>query len=268
MLHEYKKEGKKMKRVFASFLLVMFPLLLFGCLADKESGLSTMKSYTNSKIAIAPFECEKEAEDLERLTIDVGTMLSLLLKENEWIFDKSEDLQPIGCQLSEHQLSPGEIYDSPALAAKIGKALGVDVIIVGCVSNPRIKCEDDCTQYYDKSLKGGFEGSLSTRYTLLKQSATIDVDLKAVDVQNQTVVWTRDNLKGYIKYIKSFQAQTPRGLKHPNEDKIVKADLLRHLTLRITHALYPDHFEDRAVPEIIEKPEQNLIGAGGKPIMF
>jgi hypothetical protein len=253
----------KMKR----FFFAMLPLLVFGCLSDIEIGLP-MKRYTNTKIAIAPFEFEEEAKDIKRLTTDVGIMLSLVVKENEWLFDESEKSRPVTDQMVKYKLSAKEIYETPALAAKIGTALGVKVIIVGCVSNPRIKHQYDDTQYYDMSLKGSIEGSVTTRYTIFKQWATIDVGLKAIDVQRETLVWTKDNLKGYIKYIKSFQAQTPESFKQPIDDKIVTADLLRHLTMRITHALYPDDFRDAEVPEILEKPEQDLVGAGGRPIIF
>jgi len=277
------KGVRNMKKVFASFLLAMLFSLVFvhpisarsklfllvGKKNKSSSFVSTkikspLEDYTKAKIAIAPFDFEKKAADMGRLTIDVGTMLSLRLKENEWIFDKSKALQPVADQLAKHKLSPKEIYEAPALAAKIGEALGVDVIIVGRISNMRIKHKMDDTKYYDMSQQAGISGT--TKYTLLKQWATIDVHLKIVEVKNEKVVWTKDKLKGYIKYIQSFQAQTPRSLIKVKEDNIVKADMVRHLTMRVAHALYPDKFEDKEVPEIVEKPKQNLVYTGGKPI--
>jgi len=142
------------------------------------------------------------------------------------------------------------------------------VIVVGRVSNPRIDHEFDDTQYFDMSLKGGLEGSLSTRFTLLKQWGTIDVNLKAVDVKSGTVVWKKDKLKGYVKYVKSFRAQIPKDLKKAKDDKIIKADIRRHIAMRIIHTLYPDKFKDKEVPEILEKPKEKLIRAGGKPVIF
>ena len=251
-----------MNRVFVGLFMAMLPLLILGCIPGGGGEKSPMNNYTNVKISIAPFEFEKEAAEMERLTSDVGTRLSLGVKENEWIFDKSGDLQPVADQLAKHKLSPKEIYEEPALAAKIGKALGVDLIVVGRVSNPRITHEFDDTKYYDMSQQAGISGT--TIFTLLKQQATIDVDLKVVDVKSEAAVWQKDMLKGYIKYIRSFQAQVPDAIKKPKEEKIVKANMRQHLSLRIIHTLYPDKFPEVKVPEILEKPSENLLSSGGK----
>ena len=253
-----------MNKFFVGLLLAMLPLSMFGCILGGAAP-PPMKNYT--KVAVAPFEFEKESANMARLTSDIGTMLSLGLKESEWVFDKSEDLQPVADQLTKLSLSPKKIYEEPALAAKIGKALGVDVVIVGRVSNPRIDHKVDDAKYYDMSQQAGISGT--TTYTLLKQWATIDVSLKVVDVKSEATVWKKDMLKGYIKYIKAFQAQTPRDIKRPNDEKVVKASMRQHISKRIVHALYPEKFKDKEVPEILEKPDHlNLMKAGGKPIIF
>lgn len=254
-----------MNKVFVGLLLAMLPVLMLGCILSGGGGASPVKDYT--KVAIAPFEFEKEAEEIARLTSDVGTRLSLGLKESEFVYDKSEDLQPVADQLAKNNLSPKEIYEEPALAAKIGKALGVDVIVVGRMNNPRIDHKNDGAKYYDMSKGGAYRGVPMT-YTLLKQWATIDVSLKAVDVKREAVVWKKDMLKGYIKYIKAFQAQTPKEIIRPNDEKVVMANMRQHIAIRIVHALYPDKFKDKEVPEILEKPDLNLVKSGGKPVIF
>jgi len=103
---------------------------------------------------------------------------------------------------------------------------------------------------------------------LLRQQATIDVSLRVVDVKSEAVIWKKDKLKGFLKYVRSFQAETPRPLKKPIDEKIVRANMRQHLAMRLVHALYPDEFADKDVPEILEKPKQKLKYAGGDLIIF
>ncbi len=253
-----------MNKFFVGLLLAMLPLLVFGCITPKAG--SPMNNYASGKIAIAPFDFEEGAEEIAKLTSDVGTRLKLKLKENEWIFDKSEALQPVADQLAKLGLSPKKIYVDPKVAVEVGKALGVDVIIVGHVSSPRMEHELDDAKYYDMSQPVGL--ARANIYTLLKQRANIDVSLKVVDVKSEAVVWQKDKLKGSIKYVKCFQAQSPRPLKKPKDEKVVKANMREHITLRVIHALYPDKFEDKRVPEILEVPPRKLKNVAGELVIF
>ena len=171
--------------------------------------------------------------------------------------------------MSKSQISPKQMYVDAKVAAEIGKALGVDLIIVGYVSNPRMKEEFDSTPYYDMSQQAGISGT--TKYTLLKQEATIGVSMKAVDVKTSSVVWNVDNLKGYIKYIKAFQSGTPRGAMKAVPEDVVRADIRKHLMARVTHVIAPDIFAERKIPEYLRKPSDQgleLVRSGGKPLTF
>ncbi len=255
-----------MKKIWFSLLVVVLCVAgLWGC--GKSVPPLNLSSYT--KIAIAPLATEKKATEFSTaLPYDIGTQLNLKFKKDnriEWIYDSSEENQPVKDKLNELQLSEKQIYVDTALAAKVGSAVGADLIIVGHVSNPRFEEEFDDRNYYDMSHQAGISGT--TKFTLLLQSATITVKLKAVDVNTGNVAWSAENLKGYIRYIKHFQSQIPDAAKKAVEEEIVRADLRRHLTKRTLYVIYPDGFEETKVPEILRQPSDygiNLKTSGGK----
>ena len=125
----------------SSFLIMLSAIVLFGCLGGSSIPPLTLSGYT--RIAIAPFSTEKESAPMsDMLPYDIGIQLDLKFKKEgkiEWIYYQSEALQPVRDKLTELQLSPEEIYRDPARAAKVGEALGADLILVGYVSNPRIE---------------------------------------------------------------------------------------------------------------------------------
>jgi hypothetical protein len=253
------------KFLVSSFLTMFSAIVLFGCLGGSSVPPLNFSEYT--KIAIAPFATEEESVNMaDALPYDVGTQLNLKFKKEgnlDWIYFQSEAIQPVREKLTELQLSPAEIYQDPARAKKVGESLGVDLIIVGNVSNPRIEIKDDHTPYYDMSQQAGISGT--TRYTLLIQSSTIDISLKAIDVKTGSVVWNVEGMKGYIKYIKAFQSGVPS--RDEVSEEVIKADIRKHIAGRILHALYPEGFSDKDVPEILLKPDLNLM-RGGKQVIW
>jgi hypothetical protein len=241
-------------------------MVLFGCFRGSDIPPLDLSDYT--KVAIAPFAAEEESANLsDALPYDIGTQLDLKFKKEgnvEWIYYQSEAIKPVDEKLSELQLSPEEIYLDPARATKVGEALGVDLIIVGHISDPRMEKKDDYTPYYDMSQQAGISGT--TKYTLLIQSSTIDAGMKAIDVKTGNVVWNAEGLKGYIKYIKAFQSGVPS--RDEVSEEVIKADMRNHIVGRLLHVLFPSEFPDREIPEIMLKPELNLIRSGGKQVIW
>jgi len=255
-----------MKKIWvSSFLTIFSAIVLFGCLGGSSVPPLNFSEYT--KIAIAPFATKEESAKMaDALPYDIGTQLNLKFKKEgkiDWIYYQSEAIQPVREKLTELQLSPEEIYQDPARAKKVGESLGTDLIIVGNVSNPRIEKKDDHTPYYDMSQQAGISGT--TRYTLLIQSSTIDISLKAIDVKTGSMVWNVEGMKGYIKYIKAFQSGVPS--RDEVSEEVIKADIRKHLARRILHALYPEGFSDKDVPEILLKPSLDLR-RGGKQVIW
>lgn len=255
-----------MKKFWVSSFLTMFSaIVLFGCIGGSSMPPINLSEYT--KIAIAPFATEEESANMATsLPYDMGTQLDLKFKKEgkvEWIHYKSEAIRPVHEKLTELQLSPAEIYQDPARAKKVGEALGVDLIIVGYVSNVRIAKKDDHAPYYDMAQQSGISGT--TRFTVLIQSATIDSSMKAVDVKTGNVVWYDEGMKGYVKYIKAFQSGVPSRDEVP--ENVIRADIRKHIARRNLHALYPEEFSNIEVPEILMKPSQNLE-RGGKQVIW
>jgi len=79
------------------------------------------------------------------------------------------------------------------------------------------------------------------------------------------MVWNVEGMKGYIKYIKAFQSGVPS--RDEVSEEVIKADIRKHLARRILHALYPEGFSDKDVPEILLKPSLDLR-RGGKQVIW
>lgn len=245
------------KHMLAWLLVALISLLLLnGC--SKNPPPPDFNQF--GAIAIAPFATTKDNEMTMRFAIDLGEKLKLKFKDSadiKWIYDQSETLNPIGKKLNENNASPNDIFTDPKLAARIGKALGADIIIIGFVEKPKLKLDDSDKQYIKA---GGASMAGSKRYTLWKQRANTDVKLKIVDTKSGGVIWN-GKVKGYTKYIKAFQAQTPE--RNPVSDNIILAQLRDHIVVRIAHTLFPNDFRNREIPEIMQKPSITLMDSGG-----
>ena len=230
----------------------------------KSAPLEIGESY--QKLAIAPFSTEKQSADMElRFPLDLGTRLSLVKKDKEWIYDQSNTLMPIGSQLKAQGLTPKDIFLDPALAAKVGKAAGADLIVVGHISNPKLEAEKDDEPIYDMSNQAGISGT--TRFVLVYEWATIKMQVKAIDTNTGEVIWDNGGFTGYTKYIREFQTQDPAADTSRISKEQMLADLRKHMISQIGHQIAPDVIEERPIPDILKKPERPLIRAGGKPIL-
>lgn len=252
-----------MKRCFAWLCLTSFVLIVIaGCGPGKIIDLSEPQY---AKIAIAPFAIDEGAEDMARLVADLGTKLSLAIKDKEWIYDQSEQLAPIADAITSDKLTADEIFVDPALAAKVGKSVGADLILVGKIGKPKLQSKEDPNIYYDKS-SYSMTGT-AARYVLQVQSVTESLGLKLVDPKTGTVAW-QGNLKGYTKYFREFMQQDPAKDSARVSADQMKADMRSHLQKQIMATLYPLQFMSPSVPEILAKPSRPLVRSGGKPMLF
>lgn len=209
-------------------------------------------------VIIAPFDSEdKSREMMMLLPYTIGTQLSLKVDSVKWIYDESEAVSPVGSYLKENNITPQDLFNSPELAAKVAKALGADFILVGYVNKPRLGKKEENRPVFDKTKPGGRGAD---RYFLLYQRGTIDLTLHLIDAETAKPVWST-KLKGAVKYVRAFQSGTPD--RSPVPDSKIVADLRKHLAKRALHALYPSIFEDRPIPELLEKPKQKFITSGG-----
>lgn len=252
------KEISKMKKHMLAWLLITFLSMLFlnGC--SRSIPPPPLKQFDT--ITIARFATVEETADMEmRIPLDLGTRLELKLKDSakvKWVYDKSETLNPVEKKLNENNVSPSDIFTDPKLAARIGKDLGADIIVVGFIKKPKLRIDDSDKQY---TRPGTASMAGSKRYTLWEQYAIMDVQLKIVDTQLGKTIWN-DEITGYTKYIKAFQAQTPE--RNPVPENVVIAQLRDHIVDRMAHALFPA-YPDRETPDLLMKPDVKLMDAGG-----
>ena len=219
------------------------------------------------RIAIAPFSTEKESAGMERrFPLDLSTQLSLVEKDKEWIYDQSDTLNPVGSQLAAQNLTPQDIFLDPALAAKVGKAAQADIIIVGHIKKPRLNEKYDSNPLYDMSAQAGISGT--TKFVLVYQSATLKIQVKAIDTESGSVIWDNGEFTGYTKYIREFNTQDPARHTSRIEPDQLKADIRKHMLNQIGHQLAPDKINARPIPEILMKPERKLMRSGGQPVLW
>ena len=248
-----------MKKAMLAWLLITFfsLLLLNGC--GKSMPPPDLNQF--GTIAIARFATVEETADMEmRVPLDLGEKLKLRFKDSniKWIYDQSDTLNPFEKKLNVNNISPNELFVDPKLAARIGKDLGADIVIIGLLEKPRLKTIDSDKQY---TRPGTASMAGSKIYTLLRQKASIKVKLQIIDTKSGELIWN-DEVKGATKYIKAFQTQVPD--KSPVSEEVVVAQLRDHLVARMAHALFSEDFEDPGYPELKIKPDIELMDASGK----
>ena len=219
------------------------------------------------RIAVAPFSTEEESAGMERrFPLDLSTQLSLVEKDKEWIYDQSDTLNPIDSALAAQNLTPQDIFLDPALAAKVGQAANADIIIVGHIKNPKIDEKYDSNPLYDMSAQAGISGT--TKFVIVYQWATLNMQVKAVDTKSGSVIWDNGGFTGYTRYIREFNTQDPARHTSRIEPDQLKADIRKHMLNQIGHQIVPDKITARPVPEILMRPQRKLVRSGGQPILW
>ena len=259
-----------MKKIVVFVFLTLFTTVFFiGC---SKPVLPIELKESHKRIVIAPFATEEDSANMERrFPLDLATSLSIAEKEREWIYDQSDTLSPVGDSLKNQGLEPNDIFMDSALAAKVGKELNADLIVVGHIANPRIKEWMDNNPVFDMSNQAGISGT--TRFILVYQQATLNITVKAVDTQTGNAIWLNGEDKGkgftgYTKYIREFQTQDPAKEYSRVAEEQIRADIRKHMLSQIGHQLLPEKISGRPVPDILAKPDRPLVRAGGKPILW
>ena len=254
---------KKWMKLSVCATLLVSVALISGCGGSVEP----LDISDFQRIAVAPFSTEKESAGMERrFPLDLSTQLSLVEKDKEWIYDQSDTLNPVGSQLAAQNLTPQDIFLDPALAAKVGKAAQADIIIVGHIKEPRLNEKYDSNPLYDMSAQAGISGT--TKFVLVYQSATLKIQVKAIDTESGSVIWDNGEFTGYTKYIREFNTQDPARHTSRVEPDQLKADIRKHMLNQIGHQLAPDKITARPIPEILAKPERKLMRSGGQPVLW
>ena len=246
------------------FTLLFIPLLciaMVGCLGDGEPNITTPPPIDDAKsIAVVPFFAESaEVNDLgRRMTINLATRLEIIFKEAEWVYDISNKVKPVNDKLEELGLTRDQVYLDPALAAKLGQALGTDMVIMGMVENPKLTRQD-----YDQHLmKQGRQGGISGTSTYIRTRLTAigRIRVKVVDTNSSELIFS-NRIRSYLKYWYAYQTQASEQQTFKSDtDRI--ADLGKYLPLRIAYMLHPS-LKLEPEEQILLKPDLILKGTGG-----
>lgn len=246
------------------FCFLLIPLLLasmIGCFSS-EIKIDTTPSFNEvKKIAVTSFLADKpEAAALGgRISVNLSTRLELILKDNEWVYDISDKIRPVGEKIDELGITLNDVYDDPALAAKVGEALGVDWIITGMVYKPKLERKDNDQHHQRLGRQSGISGT--STYITTRQVARGKVRVKIIDVTTGNIIYN-NMIYSNLKYWFAYQTQMSNMVifKQPNE---MLADLGKHLPLRISYMLYPSGLKKEPPDKVLLKPDFVLKGTGG-----
>lgn len=256
--------------VCKAFIGAAVLILAVGC-GSKE--LPPPDMTTSAKIAVAPFLSSFDPQFGMLTARDLGNRFQLhfdRVKEGyEVLFDQSDSLQPIMQSMMDLELTDEEVFANPALAGKVAENLGVEMLLVGRIEEPRITLKEDTTPVYDMSMAAGLSVA-DTKYFITWQRATMKIWLKAVNPQGE-VVWQTGStppdepksFTGHIRYARAYQSAAPERPPVPEEQ--IMSDLREDAWMRIANRLLPEDFPTVKSPVWKQKPsaDRKFKSSGG-----
>ena len=250
-----------MVRFFSILFIPLLCLAIVGCQTGPPN-ITTPPPLSDAKrIAVTPFFAEsEEINDLgRRMTINLATRMEIIFKDAEWVYDLSSKVKPVNDKLGELGLTLDQVYMDDALAAKLGQALGADMIILGMVEEPKLTRQD-----YDQHLmKQGRQGGISGTSTYIRTRLTAigRIRVKVVDSNSGEVIF-RNRIRSYLKYWYAYQTQASEQQTFKSDmDRL--ADIGKYLPLRIAYMLHPTGLKLEPEQQILLKPDLILKGTGG-----
>ena len=251
-----------MARFFTILFISLLCLAMVGCIGPDQPKITTPLPISDAKsIAVTPFFAETEEINKlgTRISVNLATRMELIFKEAEWIYDLSSKVKPVDDKLGELGLTLNEIYADPALAAKLGQALGTDMVIIGRVEEPKLTRQD-----YNKHLmKQGRQGGISGTSTYIRTRLTAigRIQVKVVDSNTSELIYS-NRIRSYLKYWYAYQTQASEQQTFMSEiDRL--ADLGQYLPRRIAYMLHPTGLKLEPENQILLKPDIILKGTGG-----
>lgn len=255
--------------VIRFFSILFIPLLciaIAGCInTSGEVDIDTPPPLNEAKrVAVARFHAEEgTAEEVDklggRISVNLADRLALIFKETEWVYDISNKVKPVDDELTKLGVTLAQAYADPALAAKLGEKLGVDMVIIGMVEKPNLTRQD----YNQHLMKQGRQGGISGTSTYIRTRLTAigRTRVKVIDTSSGEIIFN-NRIRSYLKYWYAYQTQM-------SEQQIFKteveryADLGKHLPLRIAYILHPTGLKLEEEQQILLKPDIVLKGTGG-----
>lgn len=244
------------------FTILFIPLLCLAVVGCGGENITTPPPISDAKrIAITPFFAE--TEDINklgsRISVNLAVRLEIIFKEAEWVYDLSSKIKPIDDKLGELGLTLNQIYTDPALAAKLGQAIGADMVIIGMVEEPKLTRQD-----YDRHLmKQGRQGGISGTSTYIRTRLTAigRIRVKVIDSSSAELIFS-NRIRSYLKYWYAYQTQQSEQQIFKSDSERL-ADLGKYLPLRIAYVLHPTGLKAEPEQQILLKPDMVLKGTGG-----
>jgi hypothetical protein len=226
---------------------------------------------TMQRMAIAPFMAPHDSTFGMRTARDLSNQLQIVLKRDvegfQIVFDESGDRRPVSEAVEELGITLEEAYADPKLAGKVAAKLGVDMILIGNVREPRFKTDESDRPVYDMSEYAGLSKG-DTIYVITYQNVTTRIWLKAVSAAGELVWQTGSpppeepgHVQAYIKYARAHKLQAPE--RPVVEQEQIVTHLRDHIWRLLAHRLYPSKFREIVVPHWQEKPTQTFKTSGG-----
>lgn len=258
-----------LRSLTAAVALAIGSFVVGGCGGAAELPPPDLTTY--DRIAIAPFVAAHDPDFGRTTARDLATQLQIVLKRDkegfETVVDETVDRQPVSDAISKLGITLEEAYTDPKLAGKVATELGVDMLLIGSVREPRFGLREDDENVYDMSEYAGLSKG-DTIYVITYQQVSTRVWCKAVSSAGE-VVWQTGSpppeepghLQAYLKYARAYKLQDPERPVIPETE--ITADLRDQIWRLVAHRLRPDKFAAIAIPTWKEVPDRELKGSGG-----
>ena len=255
-----------MTRFLAILFIPLLCLAIAGCIINSnEVNITTPPQISEAKrVVVTPFYTEENAEEEvsklgKRISVNLANRFELILKDAEWVYDISDKIKPVDDKLTELGLTLGQVYEDPALAAKLGQALDADMVIIGMVEKPSLKQQN----YNQHLMKQGSQSGISgtSTYIRTRLTATGRTRVKVVDANSAELVYS-NRIRSYLKYWYAYQTQMSEMQIYKTDEERL-ADLGKYLPLRIAYVLHPTGLQLEEEEKILLKPDIELKGTGG-----
>ena len=250
---------------FQLFLILTGLVMVTGCTkAFEGEKITTPPPLEQAQgIAIAPFIAEM-AEKLGRwVPIQVAENFDLKFKnadkEIQFIYDQSKSVNPVASKLEEMGVTLNHMFEDTALAAKVGRELNTNLIVVGKLDEPSFARKDYNTLLQRLGRQAGISGSATFVRTRL--SAYMRAWIKVIDTNTGQLIFN-NSIRGYIKYWYAYQTEGRRQVTFKTDSEM-EADLGKHLSRRIAYALDPIGMPEIREGEVLKTPTVTLKGNQG-----
>jgi hypothetical protein len=214
-------------------------------------------------IAIAPFIAETTEKLGRWVPVRVAENFELKFKNADkniqFIYDQSQSVNPVASKLEEMGVTLNHMFEDVALAAKVGRELNADFVVVGKLNDPTFASKGYNALLRRRGRQAGISGSAT--YVRTRLSAHIRAWIKVIDTKSGQLIFN-NSIRGYIKYWYAYQTEQRRQVTFKTDTEM-QADLGQHLSRRIAYALDPIGMPEVKEGEVLRTPPVVLLGTGG-----